>query len=62
MGKLRALDQITILPSTPTLRRDEIKLQVALITPIMYVKGYAAPETKAAAERPELLTALTDGL
>jgi hypothetical protein len=39
VGKLRALDQITILPSTPTLRRDEIKLQVALITPIMYVKG-----------------------
>jgi predicted ATPase len=33
------------------LRREEIKLQVALITPLMHVKGYAAPETKAAAER-----------
>jgi hypothetical protein len=51
----RALDQITTLPSTPALRRDEIKLQVALITPLMHVKGYAALETKAAAERARLL-------
>ena len=29
----RALDQIAILPATPALRREEIKLQVALITP-----------------------------
>jgi class 3 adenylate cyclase/predicted ATPase len=51
----RALDLITTLPSTPALRRDEIRLRVALITPIMYVKGYAAPETKAAAERAQRL-------
>jgi predicted ATPase len=51
----RALDQIAMLPSTPTLRREEIKLQVALITPLIHVKGYAAPETKAAAERARLL-------
>jgi class 3 adenylate cyclase len=51
----RALDQIRTLPSTPALRRDEIKLQVALITPLLYVKGYAAPEVKAAAERARLL-------
>jgi class 3 adenylate cyclase/predicted ATPase len=51
----RALDQIATLLSTPALRREEIKLQVALITPLMYVKGYAAPETKAAAERARLL-------
>ena len=31
------------------------KLQVALITPLIHVKGYAAPETKAAAERARLL-------
>ena len=37
------------------LRREEIKLQVALVTPLMHVKGYAAPETKAAAERARLL-------
>jgi tetratricopeptide (TPR) repeat protein len=47
----RALAQIATLPATPALRREEIKLQVAIITPLIHVKGYAAPETKAAAER-----------
>jgi predicted ATPase len=47
----RALDQIAVLPSTPSLRREEVKLRVALIRPLMHVKGYAAPETKAAIER-----------
>ena len=51
----RALDQIATLPATPALRREQIKLQVALINPLMHVKGYAAPETKAAAERARLL-------
>jgi len=51
----RALDQIAALPTTPTLRREQIKLQVALITPLIHVKGYAAPETKTAAERARLL-------
>jgi class 3 adenylate cyclase/predicted ATPase len=51
----RALGQIAALPGTPTLRREQIKLQVALITPLLHVKGYAAPETKAAAERARLL-------
>ena len=51
----RALDQIATLPATPALRREEIKLQVALITPLIHLKGFAAPETKAAAERARLL-------
>jgi predicted ATPase len=51
----RALTQIATLPATPALRREQIKLQVALITPLMHVKGYAAPETKAAAERARVL-------
>jgi class 3 adenylate cyclase/predicted ATPase len=51
----RALDQIGTLPSTPSLRREQIKLQTALITPLMHVKGYGAPEPKAAAERARLL-------
>jgi tetratricopeptide (TPR) repeat protein len=51
----RALDQIATLPSTPALRRQQIKLQVALLTPLMHVKGYAASETKAAVERARLL-------
>jgi class 3 adenylate cyclase/predicted ATPase len=51
----RGLTQIAALPGTPALRREQIKLQVALITPLLHVKGYAAPETKAAAERARLL-------
>jgi predicted ATPase len=51
----RALNQIATLPSTPALRRDEIKLQVALIYPVQHVKGNAAPEAKAASERARLL-------
>jgi predicted ATPase len=51
----RALGQIATLPSTPALRREEIKLQVALIYPLQHVKGAAAPETKAAAQRARLL-------
>jgi predicted ATPase len=47
----RALDQLEAFPTTPALRRQQIKLQVALITPLIHVNGYAAPETKAAAER-----------
>jgi predicted ATPase len=43
------------LAPAPALRREEIKLQVALITPLLHVKGYAAPESKAAAERANLL-------
>ena len=51
----RALDQIATLPSTPALRREQIKLQVALTNALMHVKGYAAPETKSAVERARLL-------
>jgi hypothetical protein len=43
------------LPSTPALRREEITLRVGLITALMHVKGYAAQETKAAAERAQQL-------
>jgi class 3 adenylate cyclase/predicted ATPase len=51
----RALEQIAILPATPALRREQIKLQVALISPLIHVRGYAAQETKAAAERANAL-------
>jgi predicted ATPase len=51
----RALDQIATLPATPALRREAIKLQVALITPLAHVKGFAALETKAAVEQAHLL-------
>jgi predicted ATPase len=42
----RALDQIAALPATPALRREQIRLQVALIAPLIHVKGYAAPEPR----------------
>ena len=58
----RALDQIAALPATPALRRRQIEFQVALITPLIHVKGYAAPETKAAAERARLLIEQAEAL
>ena len=50
------------LPGTPALRREQIKLQVALITPLIHVKGYAAAETKAAAEQARLLIEQAEAL
>jgi predicted ATPase len=47
----RALDQIATLPSTPVVRGEQIKLQVALVNALMHVKGYGAPEPKAAVEQ-----------
>jgi class 3 adenylate cyclase/predicted ATPase len=47
----RALAHSAALPSNAALRREQIKLQVAIINPLMHVKGYAAPETKAAVEQ-----------
>jgi tetratricopeptide (TPR) repeat protein len=38
----RALAQIEVLPSTPALRREQIKLQLALVNALMHTKGYAA--------------------
>jgi len=57
-----ALDQLTTLPTTPAQRRDEINLQVALITPLMHIKGQTAPETKAAEERARLLIEQAESL
>jgi predicted ATPase len=58
----RALDQIATLPATPALRHKEIKLQVALIPALIHVKGYAAPESKAAEERARLLIEQAEAL
>ena len=58
----RALDQIAALPATPTLRREEIKLQAALLTPLIHVKGYAALETKQAAQRARMLIEQAEAL
>jgi predicted ATPase len=58
----RALDLFATLPGTPARRREEIKLQVALITPLLHVRGYAAPETRAAVERARLLIEQAEAL
>jgi class 3 adenylate cyclase/predicted ATPase len=58
----RALAQIAALPATPALRREQIKLQVALITAHMHVKGYAAPDTKAAIEQARLFIEQAEAL
>jgi predicted ATPase len=58
----RALDLIATLPSTPARRRREIKLQVALLAPLVNLNGPAAPGTKAAAERARLLIEQAEAL
>ena len=58
----RALAQIAVLPPTPARRREEIKLQVAFLNSLMHVKGYASPETKAAAEKARLLIEKAEAL
>jgi class 3 adenylate cyclase/predicted ATPase len=51
----RALAEIATLPSTLALRREQIKLQVALANALMHIKGFAAPETKSALDEARLL-------
>jgi tetratricopeptide (TPR) repeat protein len=58
----RALDLIAALPATPVLCREQIKLQVALLTPLMHVKGFAAQETKAAVELARVLIEQAEAL
>jgi class 3 adenylate cyclase/predicted ATPase len=58
----RALDQIAALPATAALRREQIKLQVALVNALMHVKGYAAPEPKAAVEQARLFIERAEAL
>jgi predicted ATPase len=63
LGKAIAMaDKAGAASTPPALRREQIKLQVALITPLIHVKGYAAPETKAAAERALLLIEQAEAL
>ena len=58
----RALDHLATLPSTPALRGEQIKLQVALINPLTHIRGYAASETKAATEQARLLIEKAEAL
>jgi predicted ATPase len=58
----RAVEQIGTLSGTRALRREQIKFQVGLANALIHVKGYAAPETKAAAERARLLIEHSEAL
>ena len=58
----RAIDQIATLATTPALRREQIRLQVALTNALMHTKGYAAPETKAAVEQAHLFIEQAEAL
>jgi predicted ATPase len=58
----RALGQIAAVTATPVVRREQIKLQVGLINALFHVKGYAAPETKMAAEKARLLIEQAEAL
>ena len=58
----RAVADIASLPTTRALRREQINFQVALITPLLNIKGYAAPETKAATDRARLLIEQAEAL
>jgi class 3 adenylate cyclase/predicted ATPase len=57
-----ALSQIATLRATPALRREEIKLQVALANALMHLKGYAARGTNVAVERACLLIEQAEAL
>ena len=58
----RALDQIAALPATPALRREQIKVQVGLANALMYTKGWAAAETKAAFDHAHTLMEKAEAL
>ena len=58
----RALDQIAVLPPTPALRREQINLQVTLLSTLGNAKGFSAPETKAALEQARLLIEQTEAV
>jgi class 3 adenylate cyclase/predicted ATPase len=58
----RALDQMGTLAGTPALRQEQIELQVAVILPLMTLKGFSSPEGKAAAEQARVLIEQAEAL
>jgi predicted ATPase len=58
----RAIDQIAALPTTPKLRQEHIKQQVAFANVLMTTKGYAAPETTAALQKAATLIQQAEAL
>ena len=58
----RALDQIATLPGTPALRREQIRLQAALITPLVHVKGWSRAGNQGRYEQARLLIEQAEAL
>jgi predicted ATPase len=58
----RGIEQIATLPTTPELRRQHIKQQVAFANVLMTMKGYAAPETTAAWQKAAILIERAEAL
>jgi predicted ATPase len=58
----RALAQIATLAGTPALRREQIKLQVALVNALMRTKGHAAPETMVSLDQARLFIERAESL
>jgi predicted ATPase len=58
----RGLELIATLPPTAALRREQIKLQVALIAPLFHLKGYSAVEPTKVVERAHLLIQQAEAL
>jgi class 3 adenylate cyclase/predicted ATPase len=58
----RALAEIAALPTTPALRRQQIKFQVSLASALMSTKGMAASETTAALKQASLLIERAEAL
>ena len=58
----RALAQIAALPATPALRREQIKLQVALANALMHTRGYSSFDTKASLDQARSLIERAEAL
>ena len=58
----QALDLLATLQQTSASRRQQLKLQIALANALMQVKGYAAPEPKAAFEQARLFMERAEAL
>jgi len=58
----RALALMAALPSTPVLRREEIKFQVGAVNALMNTKGFAAHETIASIEQARVLIERAEAL
>ena len=54
----RALEQLASLPGSPSLRREQIQLQLDLSNALIHTKGHASAETRAAFDRARLLIEL----